>query len=534
VATESCPHYLAFDKDTDRGVQGKVNPPLRGRDHIEALWQRLTDGTVDVMGSDHCPYTKAVKGDELWAARAGISAGSAMILPVLLTEGVNRGRLTMSDVVRLTSYRAARLFGLHPRKGALEAGSDADLVVVDLEREVKVDLPALNSAVDFSPYEGYVARGWAATTIAGRAGRLRGGRGRRRPHAGKISRGGIARVVRARLVMLRFGVMLRPGHFPFSHMLTCMRVAEDAGFEFMWFGDSHLIWQEVSPYLTAAASATRLTVGPLVSNPVTRHPTVMASMMATIAQLYDGRAVLGVGRGDSAVRTLGLPPMPVAHVPRVGPHDSQPLPRRQGGLPGDDGALPWLTHTVPVWVAGYGPRVMELAGAESDGLILQLASPSVVEWSVGHARKGRAAAGKAMGGIRGARRGPDRISPRTASTPCRAFAAFRPRCRITSRDLLRHYAPSDLPADLVEGMDRVGGYDYQQHGQPDAPHVRAVTDAMAERLTLVGTAAQVRDKIKKLEAAGVTQVCLYLSIVEPDRHFSTLETYGREIIPAFR
>src|SRR6478609_7372229 len=98
--------------------------------------------------------------------------------------------------------------------------------------------------------------------------------------------------------MLKFGVMLRPGHFPFPHMLTTMRVAEDAGFEFMWFGDSHLIWQEVSPYLA---------VGPLVSNPVTRHPTVMASMIATIAQLYEGRAVLGVGRGDSAVRALGLP-----------------------------------------------------------------------------------------------------------------------------------------------------------------------------------------------------------------------------------
>ena len=167
VATESCPHYLAFDKDTDRGVQGKVNPPLRGRDHLEGLWRRLTDGTVDVMGSDHCPYTRKVKGDELWAARAGITAGSAMILPVLLTGGVNRGRLTMSDVVSLTSYRAARLFGLYPRKGAIEVGSDADLVIVDVEREVKVDLPMLNSAVDFSPYEGYVARGWPATTIAG-------------------------------------------------------------------------------------------------------------------------------------------------------------------------------------------------------------------------------------------------------------------------------------------------------------------------------------------------------------------------------
>ena len=73
VATESCPHYLAFEKDTDRGVQGKVNPPLRSRDHVEALWHRLADGTIDVMDSDHCPYTKAVKGDDLWTARAGIS-----------------------------------------------------------------------------------------------------------------------------------------------------------------------------------------------------------------------------------------------------------------------------------------------------------------------------------------------------------------------------------------------------------------------------------------------------------------------------
>ena len=309
--------------------------------------------------------------------------------------------------------------------------------------------------------------------------------------------------------MLKFGVMLRPGHFPFSHMLTCMRVAEDAGFGFMWFGDSHLIWQEVSPYLTAAASTTRLTVGPLVSNPVTRHPTVMASMMATIAQLFDGRAVLGVGRGDSAVRTLGLPPMPVAQF-REAVRMIRSLCRGDKvDYQGTTVHFPWLTHTVPVWVAGYGPRVMELAGAESDGLILQLASPSVVEWSVGHARKGRAAAGKPWEGFEVLAGAPTYISEdrEHALSRVRGFPAT---VSNHVRDLLRHYAPSDLPADLVEGMDRVGGYDYQQHGQPDAPHVRAVTDAMAERLTLVGTAAQVRDKIEELEAAGVTQVCLYL------------------------
>jgi dihydroorotase-like cyclic amidohydrolase len=167
VATETCPHYLALEKDTDRGVQGKVNPPLRSRQHVEALWERLTDGTIDVMGSDHCPFTRAVKGDELWSARAGITAGSAMILPVLLTDGLRRGRLSLQQIAAVTSYNAARLFGLYPRKGALDVGSDADLVIVDPDREVKVDLATLNSVVDFSPYEGYVARGWAATTVAG-------------------------------------------------------------------------------------------------------------------------------------------------------------------------------------------------------------------------------------------------------------------------------------------------------------------------------------------------------------------------------
>jgi dihydroorotase-like cyclic amidohydrolase len=167
VSTETCPHYLAFRKDDDRGVAGKVNPPLRSAEHVAALWQRLADGTADVLGSDHCPFTRAVKGTDLWSARAGIPGGSAMILPVLLTEGVHRDRLTIQRVVDLTSANAARLFGLYPRKGALEVGSDADLVIVDPDREVKVDLPALHTVADYSPWEGYLARGWPAVTIAG-------------------------------------------------------------------------------------------------------------------------------------------------------------------------------------------------------------------------------------------------------------------------------------------------------------------------------------------------------------------------------
>jgi alkanesulfonate monooxygenase SsuD/methylene tetrahydromethanopterin reductase-like flavin-dependent oxidoreductase (luciferase family) len=332
--------------------------------------------------------------------------------------------------------------------------------------------------------------------------------------------------------MVSFGLMFRPGHFPLPHMLECIKVAEDVGFDHAWFGDSHLIWHEVGPYLTAAAMSTkRMRVGPLVSNPVTRHPTVVASMLATLGQLFDGRAVLGVGRGDSAVRTLGLPPMKLAEF-----RDALRLMRAlcrgdEAEVNGSKIRFAWLKRPVPVILAAYGPRVLELAGAEADGLILQLASPSVVEWAVGHARRG--AKGRELDGFEVVAAAPTYVSAdrERALSRVRGFPAT---VSNHVKDLLRHYQPSELPADLVEGMERVADYNYLKHGQPDAPHTRAVTDAMAERLTLIGTAEEIRAKIGRLAKAGVTHICLYIGIVEPELHVSTLEIYGCEIIPHFR
>ena len=333
---------------------------------------------------------------------------------------------------------------------------------------------------------------------------------------------------------MNFGLMFRPGHFPLPHMLACMKVAEDVGFDHVWFGDSHLIWHEVGPYLAAAAlSTTGMRVGPLVSNPVTRHPTVVASMVATLGQLFDGRAVLGVGRGDSAVRTLGLPPMKLAEFRgafRLMRGLCRGETREVNGTPI---RFAWLSRPVPVMLAAYGPRVLELAGAEADGLIVQLASPDVAAWAMGHARAGARAAGRTLDGFDVIAGAPTYVSADRAHALSRV-RGFPATVSNHVKDLLRHYALSELPADLVDGMDRVGGYDYLQHGQPDAPHTKSVTDDMAERLTLIGTAAQIRTKIERLAEAGVTQVCLYIGIVEPEFHFSTIETYGRDIIPHFR
>jgi probable F420-dependent oxidoreductase len=333
---------------------------------------------------------------------------------------------------------------------------------------------------------------------------------------------------------LGFGVMFRPGQFPLPHILACIRVAEDVGFEHIWFGDSHLIWHETGPYFTAAAMSTsRIRIGPLVANPVTRDPTVLASSLATLGELFDGRAVIGLGRGDSAVRTQNKKPMTVAEF-RDAVRTIRTLARGdEVALHGTTLRFPWLRRRVPVLVAAYGPRVLALAGEEADGLILQLASPSIVEWAVRHARTAGEKAGRKWAEFEVVAGAPSYISTDRAHALSRV-RGFPATVSNHVKDVLRQHAASDLPRDLVEGMEKIAGYDYLKHGHADAPHVRAVTDDMADRLTLIGTVDQVRAKIRELVDVGVTQVCLYLGVVEREHHFTLLETYGREIIPAFR
>ncbi|MGH8871182.1 MAG: dihydroorotase [Acidimicrobiia bacterium] len=164
---ETCPQYLVLDMEMDLGTKGKVNPPLRTRRDQELLWMGLADGTIDWMGSDHCDYDLASRQGSIWEVGPGLTTGMTMILPVLLSEGVNRGRLTLERVVELTSARFARLMGVSPRKGVVAVGSDADLVMVDLDHEVVVRPEMLNSFADYTPYEGMGIRGWPSLTVAG-------------------------------------------------------------------------------------------------------------------------------------------------------------------------------------------------------------------------------------------------------------------------------------------------------------------------------------------------------------------------------
>ncbi|MCS7236399.1 MAG: amidohydrolase family protein [Armatimonadota bacterium] len=179
IRLEVTVHHLALTYATAGGVRGKVNPPIRTEEDREALWEAVLSGDVDTVVSDHACCFEEEKGEDLWRALPGFG-GTALLYPYLISEGMLRRGLSPARVAELASANSARAFGLYPRKGTLTPGADADLAVVDLEREQEVHPELLLSAQDFTPFEGMRLRGWPVYTIRGGQvvfanGQIRGG-----------------------------------------------------------------------------------------------------------------------------------------------------------------------------------------------------------------------------------------------------------------------------------------------------------------------------------------------------------------------
>ncbi len=164
IRLETTLHHLALTYESAGGIRGKVNPPIRTADDREALWQAVLDGRIDTVVSDHACCFEEDKGRDLWKALPGFG-GTALLYPYLLSEGYHRRGLPLARVAELAGANAARAFGLYPRKGAIAVGADADLAVVDLDREVTVTPEALGSAQNFTPFAGMKVRGWPTVTL---------------------------------------------------------------------------------------------------------------------------------------------------------------------------------------------------------------------------------------------------------------------------------------------------------------------------------------------------------------------------------
>lgn len=171
VTAETCPHYLmlnAQESMTKYGTFAKIAPPLRGKEDNEVHWQALADGTIDFVGTDHAPYEipteKAAPDSDIWNSFPGIPGVETMV-PILVSEGLNKGRLSLSRFVEVTSRNAAIHYGIYPKKGALEIGSDADFTVIDLEREWVIDQEKTYSMAKYNPLHGIQLKGKPVQTI---------------------------------------------------------------------------------------------------------------------------------------------------------------------------------------------------------------------------------------------------------------------------------------------------------------------------------------------------------------------------------
>lgn len=158
VTAETCIQYLVLNVNNTDKTLSKVNPPIRGPEDNERLWEGIRRGIISVVATDHAPVNQVDKVN-LWEALPGFS-GVETLLPLMLSEGVNKERISLEKLVEVCCYNPARIFGLFPSKGVISVGSDADLVIIDLEKEMMVSERPFYSASDFSPYAGWKLKGW--------------------------------------------------------------------------------------------------------------------------------------------------------------------------------------------------------------------------------------------------------------------------------------------------------------------------------------------------------------------------------------
>ncbi len=333
--------------------------------------------------------------------------------------------------------------------------------------------------------------------------------------------------------MLDFGVTVLPDP-PQSRFFELVDLTEKHGFDYAWTYDSHILWQESYATLPVAATRTeKVKLGHFVTNPGIRDPTIAASWYATMQDLSNGRMVMGIGRGDSSRRVVGLKPVRVAEFEA----SCQMIKELMNGRPvvwnEKELKLEWVRDElpdIPMMIAGYGPKALGVAGRVGDGVIIQLADPQIIQWIMDTARKAAEEAGRDPSELKCIVGAPSQITDDLASArdQVRWFPAM-----VSNHvmDLIERYGfDSEIPEALTEFVKARKFYDYKDHSRVGAAHGEFVTDEIADRFTVIGNIEQVTAKLKELESVGVDQFNIYLMTEGQEQ---TLETYGKDIIPAF-
>jgi probable F420-dependent oxidoreductase len=330
---------------------------------------------------------------------------------------------------------------------------------------------------------------------------------------------------------MRFGVTVLPDP-PWQRLVELVVLAEKHGFDSGWTYDSPILWQEPYPLVTLLVERTeRMDIGMCVTNPITREPAVTASAHATLQDISGGRIVMGMGRGDSAVRTMGHKPTKIVEFERRLRMVKDFMNGRPVEWEGTEMRLEWAADLpeIPLYVAGYGPRALGVAGRVGDGVIIQLADPAIIEWTMATARRAAEEAGRDPAALKCLVCAPSLVSDDIARAreEVRWFPAM---VGNHVADIIRvHGEHSEVPRELTDYIKGRDEYDYKDHSRVGAAHGGFVPDEICDRFCVIGSPAQIVDKLRGLEAIGVDEWIVYLMTSGQEE---TLAAYGAEIIPA--
>jgi probable F420-dependent oxidoreductase len=318
---------------------------------------------------------------------------------------------------------------------------------------------------------------------------------------------------------------------PASEVVRLSRQAESAGFSHVWTFDSHLLWEEpFVVYSQILAQTDRVMVGPMVTNPGTRDWTVTASLFATLNEMFGNRTICGIGRGDSALRTLGYKPTTIAELRECVTVIRDLARGAEASYKGRPVHFPWVRDgALDVWVAAYGPKALALAGEVGDGYILQLADPDIAAWMIAHVRRAAQEAGRDPGAVKFCVAAPayvgDDLDHQRAQT--RWFGGM---VGNHVADIVSRYGDSGaVPQALTDYIRGRHGYDYAEHGRAGNTHTDFVPDEIVDRFCVLGPVEAHIDKLKALRELGVDQFAVYL---QHDDKEGTLAAYGEKVIPA--
>jgi probable F420-dependent oxidoreductase len=322
---------------------------------------------------------------------------------------------------------------------------------------------------------------------------------------------------------------------PARDVVALARKAEAAGFSHVWTFDSHVLWQEPFVIYSQILAATeRVVVGPMVTNPSTRDWTVTAAQFATLNEMFGNRTICGIGRGDSAVRVLGLTPTTLGELRECVQVVRDLANGRAVRLRDRDLQFRWAPDSrLEVWVAAYGPKALALTGEVGDGYILQLADPDIAAWMIAAVRAAAEKAGRDPAAIKFCVAAPAYVGDDSDQS----MAHQRDQTRWFGgmvgnhiADIVTRYGPDGtVPTVLTDYIKGRQGYDYAEHGRAGNTHTEFVPNEVVDRFCLLGPAEAHIKKLQELRKLGVDQFALYL---QHDAKESTLSAYGSVVIPA--